>query len=52
MAGFNLQQRRHPPVCSSLGMVGGAALIDKPDSESSSLVGMTAGGGVTADSWT
>lgn len=35
-------------------MVGGAAPIDKPESESSSLVGMTGavGGGVTADSWT
>lgn len=42
------------PVCSSLGMVGGAAVMDKPDSESSRLVGMTGavGGGVTADSWT
>lgn len=35
-------------------MVGGAAVIDRADSESSKLVGMmgAVGGGVTADSWT
>lgn len=42
------------PVSSSLGMVGGAELIDRPDSESSRPVGTAgaAGGGVTAESWT
>lgn len=42
------------PVCSSLGMVGGAALIDRPESESSRPEGTmgAAGGGVTAESWT
>lgn len=42
------------PVCSSLGMVGGAVLIDRPDSESSRPEGTTGavGGGVTAESWT
>lgn len=41
------------PVCSSLGMVGGAVLIDRLDSDSSRPVG-TAGtvGGLTAESWT
>lgn len=40
------------PVCSSLGIVGGAALIDRPASESSRPVGTTGavGGGVTAES--
>lgn len=39
------------PVCSSLGMVGAAVLMDRPDKESSRPGGMdTAEGGVTADS--
>lgn len=40
------------PVCSSLGTVSGAVLIDRPDSESSRPVGTAGavGGGVTADS--
>lgn len=42
------------PVCSSLGMVGGAELIDRLESESSSPDGTadTLVGGVTAESWT
>lgn len=42
------------PVCSSRGMVGGAVLIDRPDSESPRPVGAcgAAGGGVTAESCT
>lgn len=42
------------PVCSSLGMVGGAELIDRLDSESSRPEGTAGavGGGVTAESWT
>ena len=39
------------PVCSSLGMVGGAVLMDRPDRESSRPGGKTGavGGGVTAE---
>lgn len=42
------------PVCSSVGMVGGAVLIDRPDSESSRPEGTAGavGGGVTAESCT
>lgn len=42
------------PVCSSVGMAGGAELMDKLDRESSRPAGTTgaAGGGVTAESWT
>lgn len=40
------------PVCSSLGMLGAAVLMDRPERESSRPVGIdtAVGGGVTADS--
>lgn len=42
------------PVCSSLGMLGAAVLMDSPDRESSRPEGTDTpvGGGVTAESWT
>lgn len=47
-------ERAEIPVCSSLGIVGGAVLIDRLDSEFSRPVGtpVAVGGGVTAESWT